>query len=301
MSTPRRISPCLWFDDQAEAAATFYTQVLPGGREQARSHYPQAGENPSGKAPGSVLTVAFEVAGQTFTALNGGPIFKPNPSISLFVELGSRAEVDRIHSALAEGGSDLMSLDSYPWSPRYAWVQDRFGVSWQVMLARDGQEPAIVPSLLFSGPLLGRAREALQQYSRIFPDGRLLMDQPLPAGAGPEGGMLYGRALLDGQDLVAMDSPADHAFGFDEGISLQVSCRNQAEVDRYWGLLSEGGEEGPCGWLKDRFGLSWQVVPEGIQRWMTSEDGAARDRAFAAMMTMGKPDVAALEAAFSGP
>lgn len=300
MTAHRRISPCLWFDDQAQAAAAFYTQVLPGGRERGRSHYPQTGENPSGKPAGSVLTVDFEAAGLGFTALNGGPIFKPNPSISFFVELGSQAEVDRIHGALAEGGMDLMPLDSYPWSPRYGWVQDRFGVSWQVMLARDGQAPAIVPALMFSGATFGKARAALHQYAEVFPAGRILMDQPLPEGSVPAGGMMYGRALLDGQDLVAMDSPQEHAFGFDEGLSLQVYCHDQAEVDHFWEQLGAGGEHGPCGWLKDRFGISWQVVPEAIGHWMSSTDSAARDRAFAAMMAMGKLDIVALEAAFRG-
>lgn len=300
MPSPRRIVPCLWFDDQAEAAAAFYTQVLPEGRELARSHYPAAGDNPSGRPPGSVLTVEFTVCGQPFTALNGGPIFKPNPSISFFVELGSQAEVDRIHGALAKGGTELMPLGSYPWSPRYGWVLDRYGVSWQVMLARDGQAPAIVPALMFSGEAFGKAREALRRYSEVFPAGRILMDQPLPEGSSPSGGMMYGRALLDGQDLVAMDSPQEHAFGFDEGISLQVYCRDQAELDHFWEQLGAGGEHGPCGWLKDRYGISWQVVPEGIGDWMSSTDAAARDRAFAAMMTMGKLDIAALEAAFRG-
>src|SRR5262249_53301213 len=116
----------------------------------------------------------------------------------------------------------------------------------------------------------------------------------------PEGTVKHGRFSLDGQELVAMDSHVANAFSFDEGLSLQVMCDGQADVDRYWEALAQGGEKGPCGWLKDRFGLSWQGGPKTIARWMASDDVAARDRAFAALMTMKKLDIAALERAFAG-
>ena len=120
------------------------------------------------------------------------------------------------------------------------------------------------------------------------------------AGEGPVETVKHGRFVLDGQEMIAMDSHVEHGFTFNEALSLQVMCEDQDEVDRYWAALGEGGEHGPCGWLKDRFGISWQVVPTAISRWMSGKDAAARDRAFAAMLQMGKLDIAALEKAFEG-
>jgi predicted 3-demethylubiquinone-9 3-methyltransferase (glyoxalase superfamily) len=133
---PNQIIPCLWFDDQAETAASFYARTFTAGRVVATSRYPEAVPNPSGRPRGSVLTIELELAGQRFTLLNGGPLFTVNPSLSFFIQVETAAEADRYHAALAEGGQSLMALDAYPWSERYAWVKDRFGVSWQVVPSR---------------------------------------------------------------------------------------------------------------------------------------------------------------------
>ena len=295
------IIPCLWLDHEAEEAAAFYTRVFPGGRVVAVSHYPETFDSPGGQPRGSVLTVEFEVAGQRFTALNGGPMFLIGPSISFFVFVETPAEVDRLHAALAEGGTTLMPLDTYPWSERYAWVQDRYRVSWQVMTAaRPATGDVIVPCFMFAGTQHGRAEEAMRMYVDAFPQAQIESISRYEAGEGPEHTVKHGRFVVAGHTMVAMDSHGDHKYGFNEALSLQVMCHDQAEIDRYWAVLSAGGEQGPCGWLKDRFGVSWQIVPMGIATWLTSKDVAARERAFAAMMQMGKPDVAALEAAFEG-
>jgi len=114
------------------------------------------------------------------------------------------------------------------------------------------------------------------------------------------GKVKHGRFSLAGQDLVAMDSHVAHGITFGEALSLQVRCGDQAEMDRYWEALSAGGKPRPCGWLQDRFGLSWQVVPRGIEEWIASPDEAARERAFRAMLGMKKLDVAGLRRAFEG-
>jgi predicted 3-demethylubiquinone-9 3-methyltransferase (glyoxalase superfamily) len=296
--TKNIIIPCLWLDAQAEQAADFYTKLFTGGRIVALSHYPESADNPPGKPRGSVLTVEFELAGQRFTALNGGPLFTINPSISFFVHVESAEQADRMFAALAEGGSVLMALGEYPWSKRYGWVRDRFGVSWQVMAGRPEQGGAmIVPCLMFTGAQHGKAEQAMHSYARIF-DGRIEQVERYAASEGPVGTIKHGRFVLAGQPMVAMDSHIEHGFGFDEGLSLQVMCKDQHELDRFWSALSEGGEQGPCGWLKDRYGLSWQVVPQQNASWMASHDTKARDRAFAAVMQMKKLDIAAIEAAF---
>lgn len=297
-----RIVPCIWLDDQAEAAASFYVAAFGEGRVDAVARYPRSGDNPANKPPGSVLTVDFAVAGQRFTLLNGGPNFKPNPSVSFHVHLPEAAAVDALHAALGEGGMDLMQLDAYPWSPRFVWIQDRFGVSWQLMACADVARPTVVPALMFAGPHHGRAREAVAAYVAAFPGARVRHVEDFGEGEGGEVGTVKQAALeLMGQPFVAMDGGPGHAFGFDEGMSLQVMCTDQAEVDRLaTALAAAGGEEGPCGWVRDRFGLWWQVVPEAVAGWMASADEAARDRVFQALMPMRRLDSAALERAFRG-
>jgi predicted 3-demethylubiquinone-9 3-methyltransferase (glyoxalase superfamily) len=295
------IVPCLWFDDQAEQAASFYVETFPDGRITAVSRYPESRDNPAGKPRGSVLTVELEVAGQRFTALNGGPRFVINPSISFFVHADAAGDVDRLVTALAEGGEVRMPLGAYPWSERYGWVSDRFGVSWQVIAGRRPEGGAtIAPCLMFAGAQHGKAEEAMQAYVRIFADGRVESLDRYAAGEGPEGTLRHGRFVLAGQAMAAMDSHLDHGVTFNEAVSLQVMCRDQGEVDHYWRALAERGEAGPCGWLTDRFGVSWQVVPVELAAWLTSPDARARDRAFAAILGMTKLEIAAIQAAFDG-
>lgn len=295
------IVPCLWFDDQAEEAASFYTKTFPRGRIGAVSHYPESVKTPSNKPAGSVLTVDFEVGGQRFTALNGGPAFVKNPSISFFVHVDTPDEANRLYAALKEGGKELMAIGHYPWSERYGWVEDRYGVSWQVMAGRRPEGSAmIVPCLMFSGSNGGKARSAIDTYLRAFPSGQIEALAEYEEGEGPKGFIKHGRFQIAGQEMIAMDSHIEHAFGFNEGISLQVMCRNQEEIDNYWAVLSEGGKAGPCGWLADSFGVSWQIVPARMAEWMNHEAKAARERVFAAMMQMGKLEMAKLERAFRG-
>jgi predicted 3-demethylubiquinone-9 3-methyltransferase (glyoxalase superfamily) len=159
----QRIAPCLWFDTQAEEAAAFYTSIFEDSRIKKISRYGEAGRDVHGKAPGSVMTVEFEIEGQTFVALNGGPHFK-----------------------------------------------------------------------------------------------------------------------------------------FTEAVSFQVQCDSQEEIDYFWVRLSHDGQEGSCGWLKDKYGVSWQIVPSALPQMLMDADRAKSERAMAALMTMKKFDVAALQRAYAG-
>ncbi len=159
----KTITPCLWFDTQAEEAAKFYCSVFKNSKITAVSRYPEAGQDIHHKPAGSVMVVAFEIDGMPFTALNGGPNFK-----------------------------------------------------------------------------------------------------------------------------------------FDEAVSFQVMCETQADIDYYWKALTEGGQESPCGWLKDKFGLSWQVVPAAIPKMMADPDAKKSARVMNAFMTMKKLDLAAIERAYAG-
>jgi len=296
-----KLAACLWFNDQAEEVARFYTSNLPHGVILGHSTYPESFDAPGGHPRGSVLTVEFEAGGQRFTALNGGPVFTVNPSISFFVHVDSADETDALATRLVAGGHFSMPPERYPFSERYAWVVDRYGVSWQVFA---GQHAAhvqrVAPCLMFANAVHGRAEEAMRAYVDIFPGSAIDRIERYGADRGPEGKVVHGRLTLAGSQLIVMDSHEPSGATFNEGVSLEVPCRDQAEVDHYWRRLSAGGKEGPCGWVTDRFGVSWQIVPASLAAWLQSTDVEARDRTFAAMLHMSKLDVAGLEAAFRG-
>ncbi|WP_455381590.1 VOC family protein [Salinispira pacifica] len=298
----QKISPFLWFDDQAEEAATLYTSVFPGSRIVNITKFLEAGQEIHGRKPGSVQTVWFELDGYSFTALNGGPMFTLNPSISFFVNCRSAGEVDELAGELSPGGQTLMELGEYPFSRRYAWIQDKFGVSWQLMLS-EGEPPArFVPCLLFVGDKCGQAEEAIELYTSIFGQGERLTtarygaDQP----PNPEGSLMYADFRIEGQVFAAMDSARPHQFGFNEAISFVVDCRGQAEVDRYWTALSAVPEAEQCGWLKDKFGISWQIVPREFFELLESSGPAGAERVTQAMLGMKKLNIADLEKAAKG-
>jgi predicted 3-demethylubiquinone-9 3-methyltransferase (glyoxalase superfamily) len=153
--------------------------------------------------------------------------------------------------------------------------------------------PRIAPNLWFDTEGL----EAAEFYVSIFPNSEItLVSHYTEAGGERAGTVLTVDFLLDGQQITAINGGPQ--FTFDEAISLLIYCKDQAEIDYYWDKLSEGGEEGPCGWLKDKFGLSWQVCPEAMTEMMTDPDRARVNRAMEVMMGMKKIDVAAMQAAF---
>jgi predicted 3-demethylubiquinone-9 3-methyltransferase (glyoxalase superfamily) len=302
----KNIVPCLWFDNQAEQAAQFYTAVFPSGHITAVSRYSETSDNPSGKPRGSVMTVEFDIVGQRFTALNGGPYFTINPSISFFVLFNEAGQAESLLSeqvgvvfaALADGGQVLMPLSKYPWSDCYGWVRDKYGVSWQLMIS--GEFSKIMPCFMFSDDVHGKAAAAMQFYTSAFSNSTITSSVHYEANEGPVDTIKHGRFVIAGQHMVAMDSHFKHGFSFNEGISMQAMCADQQELDALWEKLSAGGSKSRCGWLKDQFGVSWQVVPQQIAQWMTTSDPAAKDRALQAMLTMDKLDIATLERALQG-
>ncbi|MEB3222996.1 MAG: VOC family protein [Candidatus Sericytochromatia bacterium] len=288
------ITPCIWCPGNAEAVADFYTGLFAGGAIVHTSRYPHGMPLPAG----TVLLVEFSIAGQTFQALNGEAPIPLTPSLSFFVEADAADEVRRLFGSLAEAGEVLMPLDAYPWSPCYAWVRDRFGVSWQLrQVAAAPEGPRIVPSLMYSDAQRGRAREALALYTGLFPDSEVLA---VDHHGGDEHLIALARLRLGTQPLVVMDSPIDHGFTFTEGLSLSVCCSDQSEVDRLWDALTEGGRPGPCGWLHDRFGVPWQIVPAALIHLQRQGNDVASTRMFQAMLGMGRLDVAGLERAWRG-
>lgn len=293
----QKIVPNLWFADAA-AGGQFYAEAFPGSRVRTSSFYPEQGllDFQKGYA-GKPLTVDVEIDGYRLMLINAGDMFRPNPSISFTLSFAAAdtARLDALWTALADGGRVLMPLQEYPYSERYGWVEDRFGVSWQLTVAGDQQRPPVMPTLLFSGPAQNRARAAIEEYTALFPDADLgaMVEYPEQTGPADAGAVMYADFTLAGQWFTAMDSAAEESHPFTEGVSLQVECADQAEIDRYWAVLSHVPEAEQCGWCKDRFGVSWQIVPGGMADLITSP------AAYAAMMEMHKIDIAALWAAAS--
>jgi len=289
----QKITPNLWFDHNAEEAVEFYISVFPNGKVISLSNYPTEDLPDFQKEfAGKVLTIEFELNGYRFTAINAGSEFMPTPSISFMVNFDPSIDDDaerhlnEVWDKLSEGGEVLMPLDAYPYSKRYGWVKDKYNVSWQLMLTNPEGEPRpyIIPSLMFSGPNTNRAEEAMLYYQSIFGDTRQGTISRYPEDTGPahEGSLMYADFTLAGQWFVVMDSGVDQDFTFSEGISLSVACKDQAEIDRLWGELSAVPEFEQCGWCKDMFGVSWQIVPAAINELME------KPGAFAKMSEMKK-------------
>ena len=303
-----QIIPNLWFDRRAAEAVDHYREAFGAAgielRELDRQFYPEKGL-PEFQRPfaGEVLVIDFELGGQRFFAINAGDEFRPNPTISFFVNFDPtvfddpRAALDALHARLVEGGAELMPLGEYDFSPHYAWVADRYGVNWQLMLtdAAGDPRPTIIPSFLFGGRAQNRAGEAVDRWLSVFPDSRpgLRVEYTAEMAAAGDGTVVPGSILfsdfqLGEQWFVAMDSGAPQPFDFAEGVSLLVECRDQAEIDRYWEALSRVPEAEACGWCKDEFGVSWQVAPADL------DEELRRPGAWERMLAMGKIDLAAL-------
>lgn len=295
------ITSNLWFNDQGEEAATFYTSIFPDASIGKITRYDEASAAQSGKSPGDALTVDFQLAGHKFVALNGGPQFTFNPSVSFFVVCETENEIDNLWENLSEGGAVLMPLEKQEWSEKYGWVADRYGLSWQLSLGKleeVGQK--ITPALMFVGDQHGRAEEAVNRYTSIFADSDV--DGILHYEAGedqPEGTVKHAQFGLAGNKFMAMENDFDHGFTFNEAISFIVDCETQDEVDYYWEkFTADGGEESMCGWLKDPYGVSWQIVPTVLTDLLFGSDPEGADRAMQAMLQMRKLDIAALKKAY---
>ena len=265
------ITPCLWYNGQAKEAADLYCSVFNNAKITAQSP----------------IVTGINVSGQNITLLDGGPMYQPNPSISFYYICDNEEELDCIWDAFSKEGTVMMPLDKYPWSKKYGWITDKFGISWQLALSdmsEVGQK--ITPCFLFTGKQYGRVDEAIAHYSNIFEDASV--DGILRYGANElpdeEGKVKHAQINLNGQKFMLMESAHAHAFTFSEGISLTIHCETQQEIDHYWERLTESGEESMCGWLKDKFGVSWQIIPTMLSKLMADPTKAGKAaKAFMAM------------------
>lgn len=289
-----RIVPHLWFDKEATEAADFYTSVFENSRIKNTS---VIHDTPSG----SCDIVTLELLGQEFQFISAGPLFKFNPSISFLVACDSADKVDELWANLSAGGGVLMPLDKYPFSERYGWLSDKYGVNWQIMLKPESKQ-AITPALMFVGDLAGRCEEAVEHYLSVFPNSEVEYVDRYNQGEEPDkqGTIRHTGFLLDGFRLAAMDSAHAHKFAFNEAVSLMVYCKDQAEIDHYWDHMSADPKAEQCGWIKDKFGVSWQIVPEAMDKMMSQSEPETLARVVQAFLKMKKFDLARLEAAYQG-
>jgi predicted 3-demethylubiquinone-9 3-methyltransferase (glyoxalase superfamily) len=247
--------------------------------------------------------VSFVLANQPFMAISAGPLFTFNPSISFQVKCKAKEEVDALWEKLSSGGNVLMPLAAYPFSERYGWVADRYGLSWQVMYAGNNEmQQKITPVLMFVGDVCGKAEEAITFYTSVFHDAKTFFLARYGNGEEPdkEGTAQYGAFTLEGTEFGAMDSAREHPFAFNEAISFLVPCETQDEIDYYWQKLSADPKAEQCGWLKDQFGLSWQIWPTAIGEMMTNGTREQIDRITQAFLPMKKFDLATLQKAYEG-
>ena len=278
------ITPAIWCDGTADEAAQFYTDVF---RDTSIAE----------QAPGLAATVSIH--GFRLSLINGGNQYAPNPSISCILnfdpllfggEEQARDYLDELYERLSTGGV-LMELGEYPFSPRYAWVRDRFGMTWQLMLTDpDGDpRPFVIPSFMFGGTNHAHAEEATDTWIALFDNARrgalYRYEEGGPLDAGT---VMFTDFTLRGTWMAATDSGTFHDFTFTPGVSMIVSCRDQEEIDRYWAGLSAVPEAERCGWCVDRWGVSWQVVPHNIAELMAN--AATRDK----ILHMGKIDLTTL-------
>ena len=270
-----QIYPCLWFDGKAREAAELYCSVFKNSKITTDNG----------------MVVLWELEGKKFMGLNGGPQYKMSPALSIFVYLPTIEEVNKAWDALIKGGKAMIPIDKQPWSERYGWLQDKYGCTWQISV---GEKKSIRPSFLFVNENFGKAEEAMQLYSSLFSDSATTTMMHYPPGDANAGKVMYAEFSLNGTEFSAMDGPDKHAFNFSEGVSLVISCDTQNEIDHYWnGLIKNGGEESMCGWLKDKFGVSWQVVPSMLGKLMS--DPGKGQRAMQALLKMKKLEIAQLE------
>ncbi len=293
----KKIVPHLWFDTQAVEAADFYVSTFGEGSKVTNKY--KLHNTPSG----DVDTVSFNLLGIDFMAISAGPFFKFNPSISFIVGCETKEEVNRLWEKLSEGGKTLMPLDKYPFSERFGWIQDKFGLSWQLIFTHPegDQRPRIVPALLFTNEVSGKADEAIRFYLSVFKDSKMGSKMTYGPDQKPEkeGNIMFADFQLFDTWMAAMDSSLDHKFNFGEAISFILNCDTQEEIDYYWEKLSFVPESEQCGWLKDKYGISWQIIPKILDEMLEKGSKEQAERVTQAFLKMKKFDIKKLKKAYT--
>jgi predicted 3-demethylubiquinone-9 3-methyltransferase (glyoxalase superfamily) len=293
----QKIVPNVWCQGNAGQVGAFYASVFTDGSSQVVARYPDSGLPDFQRGlEGEPLVVDVTIGGYLVRLINAGADYRPTPALSFIVNVDPRsfgsdekatsARLEALWAALVEDGQVRIPLGSYPFSSHYGWVEDRYGVNWQLMRTEPTGPPRapLTPQLAFAGAQ-PRAKQAVDLYTGLLPEASVGVVTPRPD---PPGSLLFAEFTLAGQSFSAMDAGPDHDFAFSPGVSLQVDCADQAEIDRLWTALSAVPEAERCGWLVDPFGVSWQVVPADLGQRL------ARPGAYERMLGMGRIVIADL-------
>lgn len=276
------IFPCVWFNDNGAEAAKYYSGIFPDTTIESEWGIVQV----------------LNIGGQKLMFLTGGPMFKPNPSISFLIANEDEKETERLYNELIKDGNALMPLDNYPFSKKYGWVQDKYGVSWQLYTGERGNtDQYFVPTLMYVNDNNGKAREAIDFYTKLFPHSSVegIMEY---ADGDDKGNVQHAQFNINNYTLACMDSRMDHKFNFDEGVSFQVLTDTQEETDYYWNeIVNNGGKESMCSWCSDKYGVFWQIAPKRLIELMSQPDREKAAKVQQAMMKMKKIIIADIEAA----
>jgi predicted 3-demethylubiquinone-9 3-methyltransferase (glyoxalase superfamily) len=282
----QKIIPNLWANGNAREIADFYTSIFPISNITGGDKYPDSSdqglEDFQNDLAGKDLTVTIRLAGYDFVIINAGPQFKPTAANSFLVNFDpsvdakAAEQIDQVWKALIDGGEALIEIGEHPFSKRYGWLRDKYGFTWQLMLTNPEGEPRpyIIPDLLFGSNAQNRAEEAIEFYTSVFNDSKANIlaryqqdNHPVKNGA-----VMFAEFQLAGQWFAAMDSAVEQSTSFTEAVSYQVNCQDQAEIDYFWEKLSAVKDSEQCGWCKDKFGVSWQIVPENMNLLMQKPD-----------------------------
>lgn len=268
----QKIMPAIWCHNNAGEVAQHYAEAFRKARIVEHK-------------PGLATTV--DIHDSQLLLINGGDEFSPNPAISGMLnfdpllfggEEAARAYLVEVHQHLTD--TELMPLGEYPFSSYYAWVRDKYGFTWQLMLTDPAGDPRpfFMPSFMFGQANHFKAEAATNQWISLFDDSRrgTLVHYEQDAPGIDAGSVMFTDFQLCGQYFAAIDAGSYHEFSFTPGVSIIVFCEHQAEIDRYWNVLSTEPEAEACGWCKDQYGISWQIVPKDIFTLMTNEE--SRDK-----------------------
>ena len=290
----QKIIPHIWFDKEAKEATAFYVSLFKNSKVRNITTI-------TGTPSGDCDIVTFNLSGQECMAISAGPYFKLNPSISFFVVFDNEKEIKDMWNKLVNGGKVLMPYNTYPWAHKYGWLQDKYGLSWQLSWSDHHElSQKITPFLMFTKDMAGRTKSAIETYTSIFPNSKTELLVPYTKDDGDKEGFIkHSRFTLNGQDFLAMDSSLQHDFGFNEALSFLVNCDTQKEIDYYWKKLSAVPKAEQCGWLKDKYGISWQIVPSVMNEMMTCGDKEKIARVTQAFLKMKKFDIKTLERAYT--
>lgn len=289
----KKIIPHIWFDKEAKEATAMYVSIFNNSKINSINTIK---DTPSGDCD----TVDFTLEGQSFMAISAGPYFKLNPAISFFVVFDKEEEIKNVWDKLVDDGKILMPYNTYPWATKYGWLQDKYGVSWQLSMSENhNMVQKITPTLMFTQDVAGKARDAISDYTTIFQNSKIEMISEYMAGEGDvEGYIKHARFSLDGNNFIAMDSSAKHEFKFNEAISFVITCDTQEEINYYSNKLSAYPEAEQCGWVKDRYGVSWQIVPKIMSEMMASGNADQMARVTQAFLKMKRFDIKTLQSVF---